>query len=135
MVAENDIEKNASHYEELIKKEVPHSCVDLVMLGMGEDGHTASLFPHSQGLNVDNRLVIANFVPSKKTYRMTMTFYCINLARQAVFYVLGSSKSEMVKTILTPGFSHKDFPATLVGSEVNPALFILDHEATKDFKI
>lgn len=129
MVAEENIVDNAAAYEILIKKIVPHATFDLIMLGMGDDGHTASLFPHTDGLKVDNRLVIKNHVAQKNCDRMTFTFPLINQARVAVFYVIGNGKKEMVKTILTKNFHHLDFPATLVGSEKNPALWILDHNA------
>ena len=71
------------------------------MLGMGDDGHTASLFPETKGLTIQDRLVIANEVPQKHTWRMTFTFPLINRAKLAVFYVLGESKKERLKAVLT----------------------------------
>ena len=130
MVAEKNIQENAQHYEDLIGKIVPDYSLDLIMLGMGEDGHTASLFPHTEALKIENRFVVQNFVPSKNTYRMTFTFPLLHLAKNCVFYVMGKSKQEMVKTVLTKNFHHLDYPASMVGTTKVPAIWILDKEAS-----
>ncbi len=123
MVAEKEIEQNALAYEKLIKG---HE-FDLVMLGMGEDGHTASLFPGTEGLKVKNRLVIANYIPQKNTWRMTLTFECINAASHIAIYVLGKSKQEMVKQTLTS--QEGLYPIEHIGTEQHKALWILDDAA------
>src|SRR6185369_8606463 len=89
MVAETDIEKHALQYEKKILKTLQGQSFDLIMLGMGEDGHTASLFPETEALKAKGRLVVANHVPQKETWRMTLTFDCINDAANTVFYVMG----------------------------------------------
>ncbi len=126
MVAEKDIEQNALNYETLIKSHLKGRGFDLVMLGMGEDGHTASLFPETEGLNSTGRLVIANYVPQKNTWRMTLTFECINKARHIAIYVLGKSKQEMLKSCL----SDKGlYPIESIGTEQSKALWIVDDAA------
>lgn len=127
MVAEVDIEKNAKQYEQKIRSILDDHAFDLVMLGMGEDGHTASLFPGTEALNASGRLVVANHIPQKETWRMTLTFECINDASQTVFYVMGASKAEMVaKVFSTP----PTLPCQLVGTPDHPALWISDEAAT-----
>lgn len=130
MVAEKSIEKNAQAYEDLIRKLVPNCSFDLILLGMGDDGHTASLFPHTEALKVENRLVVQNYVPAKKTWRMTFTYPLLHLAKACVFYAMGSGKKEMVKTVLCKNFSHLDYPASIVGNKETPAIWILDKEAS-----
>ncbi|NGX57435.1 MAG: 6-phosphogluconolactonase, partial [Chlamydiae bacterium] len=71
MHGETDPQKAADDYNQLIIERVPEQKFDLVMLGMGEDGHTASLFPGTEGLKVEDRWVIANYVPQKETWRLS----------------------------------------------------------------
>ncbi|MBS0622833.1 MAG: 6-phosphogluconolactonase [Verrucomicrobia bacterium] len=119
MEAESDIEVHAAAYEHLLKEKVG-GVLDLTILGMGEDGHTASLFPGTEGLDVYDRLVIANEVPEKKTLRMSFTYPCINASRQVVIYVLGASK----KGILTKALF--DVEANLPIQKIEDALWITD---------
>lgn len=130
MEAEIDIEENALKYEKAITKSIPTHHFDLVMLGMGEDGHTASLFPETHGLKVQGRLVIANYVPQKKTWRMSLTFECINSAKDIAIYVIGQSKAPMVKTVLEGRYQPDLYPIQQVGTPEHKALWILDKGAS-----
>lgn len=73
---------------------------DLILLGLGEDGHTASLFPDSEALKASNELVAANYVAKLDTWRLTYTYPLINAARQILFMVSGESKAEVVKKVI-----------------------------------
>ncbi len=133
MYAERDIDQEAIQYEALIKANM--EAFDLVMLGMGDDGHTASLFPHTKALNITDRLVAANFVPEKNTWRMTLTYEGIHRARNIVFYVLGDSKSAMVKHVLTDPLDIRTYPAQGVGRTSLKALWLLDQPAASQLGI
>lgn len=126
MPTEGDLQADALAYEQLIISKLPKRAFDLVMLGMGEDGHTASLFPHTQGLHVEDRLVIANFIPNKNVWRMTLTFPCINAAEHIVIYVLGSSKEGMLKRVLSKPYEPDLLPAQRLGTIQHKALWIKD---------
>lgn len=128
MQAEHNIQKMAKEYEKLVKKEI-NGIFDLVMLGMGDDGHTASLFPDTQALKEGESLVTANEVLQKKTWRMTLTFPCINQSRNIAFYVIGPSKQEMLRKVLLPTPGSETYPSQLVGAEKNKALWIVDEKA------
>jgi len=129
MVAEENIKENALAYEQFIEEKLGKQLFDLVMLGMGDDGHTASLFPGTKALDQQDRFVVENHVPQKDTWRMTFTYTCINQSKQACFYVLGKNKQEMVKKIL---INKEDFPSSHIGTENHRALWILDDEAMGD---
>lgn len=126
MKAEENIEQNALDYEKQIRKTLQGRSFDLVMLGMGEDGHTASLFPGTEALQSKGRLAVANTVPQKNTERMTLTFECINSAAHIVFYVLGEAKKEMLHKVFTTA---PQLPCQKAGTDVNPALWIADDAA------
>ncbi len=130
MKAEESIEKNALDYEKLILSHIPNRVLDAVLLGMGEDGHTASLFPTTHGLNVQNRLVIGNFIPQKDAWRMTLTFDCINASRHILIYVLGKGKAEMVERVLLGPYVPDLLPIQRVGTPTHRALWILDTDAS-----
>ena len=105
------------------------------MLGMGEDGHTASLFPKTHGLHSLNRLVVANFVPQKNTWRITFTFEYINSAKNTVIYVLGKNKAPMLKKVLTSPYQPDLLPIQRIGTPEHKALWIVDKEALGDIGI
>lgn len=133
MEADNDIEESAKVYDKLIGATVPQKKFDLVMLGMGDDGHTASLFPKTHGLHTNERLAIANYIPQKNTWRMTLTYDCINSAHNIVVYVLGKGKAAMLKSVIAVN-SHYDpdtYPIQRIGTPSNKALFVLDKDAAE----
>lgn len=132
MPAENDVEKGAKIYEMLILEKVPLGEFDLVMLGMGEDGHTASLFPKTHALHSEDRLVVANYVPQKNEWRMSLTFKCINSARNQTIYIIGKSKASMLKHILTAPYQPDELPVQRVGTPARKALWIVDNDAAKE---
>ncbi len=129
MMAEKEIEKHASLYEKTLRDILGDRSLDFVMLGMGEDGHTASLFPNTQALKAKGKLVVANYVPQKSTWRMTLTFEAINAATHIAFYVMGESKRKMLSHVLS---SPPSLPCQFVGTPANPALWIADEAASKD---
>jgi len=95
----------AERYEQLIRDKVDALCdgvpsLDLILLGMGGDGHTASLFPFTDALKETERLVISHFVPVLGRRRMTFTFPLINAARNIVALVTGADKAEAIAAIM-----------------------------------
>lgn len=130
MRAEFDIEKNALDYEDKIRHITGKHLFDLVMLGIGEDGHTASLFPNTNALSITDRLVVANHVPQKNTDRMTFTFSCINKSANIAVYALGKNKEEIVPKILKAPIV-SEYPASRIGTPQAPALWILDEFSSR----
>lgn len=128
MTAEANIEENAKEYEKIIEKTLKGKPFDLVMLGLGEDGHTASLFPNTEGLKIKDRQVIANHVPQHNTWRMTMTLPYINKAAHIVFYVLGAGKKHILSQVLQKN-APPTYPAQFVGTKENRSLWIIDEAA------
>lgn len=129
MPAEHDAEEGAIVYEMLIRERTPSGAFDLVMLGMGEDGHTASLFPKTHGLHTEDRLVIANYIQQKNEWRMSLTFECINAARHPAIYLIGNNKAEMFKYVLTAPYQPDELPIQRVGTPEHKALWIVDDAA------
>lgn len=102
---------------------------DLVLLGMGPDGHTASLFPGTAGLNEKNRLVIANWVEKLKTNRLSFTLPVLNAARCVAFLVSGTDKASVLKSVLQDNVSGEQYPSKLVNPENGKLIWFLDRAA------
>jgi 6-phosphogluconolactonase len=99
---------------------------DLIMLGMGEDGHTASLFPHSPGLNERKALVVANPVPKLDTTRLTFTLPVINNAARVWFLVTGGTKANVLKAVLEGPRQPETLPSQLINPTDGELCFLLD---------
>jgi 6-phosphogluconolactonase len=100
---------------------------DLILLGMGPDGHTASLLPDSEALKESSKLVVANWVEKFKAYRITFTFPVLNHAAEVMFLVSGADKAVMVHQVLE-GKNTLPFPAQQVEPE-GRLLWMLDEAA------
>lgn len=87
---------------------------DLIHLGIGEDGHTASLFPRTKALDIADRLVVANPVEKLDTVRLTLTAPVINASRSVVFLVAGEGKAEALAEILEGAAEARDYPSKLI---------------------
>jgi 6-phosphogluconolactonase len=110
-------EEAAQAYEEELRtffrtEDVPR--FDLILLGVGADGHTASLFPETPALEVHDRWVVANPVPGLDTTRITLTVPVINAARAVIFLVAGENKAEALRKILEGDADPRVYPAKLV---------------------
>ncbi len=118
----------ASEYEQTIiavtKQTLPR--LDLIFLGLGTDGHTASIFPGSEVLNETERLVAAPYVEKFKSYRITMTLPLLNNGASIVFLVSGAEKAEIVKQVLQ---GENKYPAQAVNPTQGELIWMLDKDA------
>jgi 6-phosphogluconolactonase len=123
--AAEDYESKLRAFFQLAPAECPR--FDLIFLGLGQDGHTASLFPGSAALSESTRLVVANWVEKFQAFRITLTFPVLNAADQAVFLVSGESKARIVKEIFTSPTSA--YPSQMVHPREGRLLWMLDQPA------
>jgi 6-phosphogluconolactonase len=136
MPAENpDADSAAREYEATLRKffqmepgQVP--IFDLILLGMGPDGHTASLFPGTAGLQEKSRLVIANWVEKLKTSRLTLTLPVLNAARCVAFLVSGTDKAAVLRTVLEDEDAPAEqYPSKLVRPNNGRLVWLVDRAA------
>jgi 6-phosphogluconolactonase len=129
---EKDANSAALNYEQTLQKffslrpgEYPR--FDLVLLGLGPDGHTASLFPSSSALNEKSRLVVANWVDKFQTNRITFTLPVLNGSACAMFLVSGADKSKIVHEVLEN--ENANLPSQKVRPSDGRSLWLLDRAA------
>lgn len=119
-------EEAAASYErelrEFFAEEPP--VLDLVMLGIGPDGHTASLFPGTPALEVTDRLAVANPVPKLDTTRITLTAPILSAAREVLFLVAGGDKAGALAGILDGDADPREYPAKLVRPPGGPTWMV-----------
>jgi 6-phosphogluconolactonase len=102
---------------------------DLIALGMGPDGHTASLFPRTEALNETGRLVTANHVPQKDAWRVTLTWPVINHASSVFFLIAGADKAVALSEVLTGPHDPQRLPSQLIWPSSGILTLILDKAA------
>jgi 6-phosphogluconolactonase len=95
---------------------------DLLLLGMGGDGHTASLFPGSKALRETERRVVANYVEKFESWRLTMTYPLINAAREVCFLIKGDDKAAVAKAVIN---GDEQYPAAKVRPTSGKLTFLL----------
>ena len=101
---------------------------DLILLGLGPDGHTASLFPDSPALEEQSRLVVANWVAKFNAHRITFTFPVLNRAAEIIFLASGADKADMVRQVLE-GKNTPPLPSQRVQPSDGKLLWMLDEAA------
>jgi 6-phosphogluconolactonase len=134
MEGELDPEEAAARYESELRNsfrlegaEIPR--FDLIALGMGKDGHTASLFPHTQAIHELSRLVTANHIPEKDAWRITLTWPVINHASSVFFVAGGADKALILKEVLTGPRDLDRLPSQLIWPVSGILTLILDKSA------
>jgi 6-phosphogluconolactonase len=103
--------------------------LDLVMLGLGPDGHTASLFPRSTALKATDELAVSTWVEKLAAYRLTLTARAINAARRVVFLVVGHDKKDALEVVLQGPRDPSRLPAELVAPDEGELLWLVDRAA------
>ncbi len=126
----NTPQESANEFSKLIKKIFNNAtpCFDLILLGLGEDGHTASLFPGTHSLHVRNSL--ATVSTGKAQERITLTAGVLSAASKVVFLVSGEGKQTALKRLLDPNESFERTPAKLVNPDSEIVLLVDKAAAT-----
>jgi len=133
-----DLEAAAAGYEIEVREafgvesEGAAPAFDLILLGMGPVGHTASLFPQTTALEETTRWVVANDVPQLKTRRMTMTTPLINAARTVLFLVAGEAKASVLFEVLYGERAPEIYPSQLIVPAAGSLIFLLDRAAAAE---
>ncbi|HKX74567.1 MAG TPA: 6-phosphogluconolactonase [Acidimicrobiia bacterium] len=125
-------EESAAHYEATLRSLHPQDHQpDLVLLGIGGDGHTASLFPSTAALHVERRWYVANHVTHLDTWRLTATVPFLHQARLVYFLVAGADKAETLAAIA----AGEDFPATIVAAGAKEVTWLVDEAAASKLSL
>lgn len=134
MEGELDPQEAAARYETAIRgqfrlegAEVP--TFDVLSLGMGDDGHTASLFPHTEAIHELGRIVVANHVPQKDTWRITLTWPVIVQARDIFFLIGGKDKADPLHRVLEGPYDPETLPSQLIQPRSGLLRMLLDKDA------
>lgn len=120
----------AAEYETAIKNALGKNiAIDLTLLGMGDDGHTASLFPGTQILEENKKLVKEVWVESKETWRISFTYPLINRSKEIMFLIAGENKAPVIKQIFSNRKLKTPYPVQAVQPKKGNIIWMLDEAA------
>ena len=123
----------ASVFDTVSDGDVP--CFDLVLLGMGADGHTASLFPHADALRETERWVVPTRMSQSDSLRLTLTPTIINNARNVLFLVAGADKAETLAQVCNGPYEPKRLPAQLIRPASGNITWLIDQSAARQLPL
>jgi 6-phosphogluconolactonase len=126
MAGELPDEQAAKEYGQLLKEKFGDGGLDMVLLGMGDDGHTASLFPETEALDERKHRAVANHVPKLNASRITLTAPFINRAREVIILVAGDSKAKRVQEVLEGPRDPRRLPVQLIEPAEGTLTWLLD---------
>ena len=131
-----DAEKAALEYEQVLRayfqlKDGEYPCFDLVLLGMGDEGHTLSLFPGTKALHPGERIVVRNWVGKFYTERITLTAEAVNHANRVMFLITRADKAPALKAVLEGPYEPEQLPAQFIQPTSGNALWLIDRDAAK----
>jgi 6-phosphogluconolactonase len=129
MRGESDPQQAAIEYGRRLKTDFGDGGLDLVLLGMGDDGHTASLFPGTAALSETHHRCLANFVPKLNVWRITMSAPFINRARRVAILVAGPSKTARIAQVLDGPRDPINLPIQLIDPSQGELLWLMDQAA------
>lgn len=122
----------AVSYNALLKEKVGESgAMDLILLGMGGDGHTASLFPGTAVLDEKEKWVAAYYLEAQQMYRITLTAPFLNKAKKIIVLTFGDAKAEALKEVLKGEYNPSVYPSQLLNPAEGELLFLVDEKAAK----
>jgi 6-phosphogluconolactonase len=131
-----DTEKAALEYEQVLRayfqlKDGEFPRFDLVLLGMGDEGHTLSLFPGTKALHAHGRVVVRNWVGKFYTERITLTAEAVNHANRVMFLITRADKAPALKAVLEGPYEPEQLPAQFIQPASGNALWLIDRDAAK----
>ena len=137
MTGEGDAAANARLYEDELRSffnDAPWPALDLVLLGLGDDGHTASLFPGTTGLNERGAWVAAIWVEKFNTFRLTLTAPAINHAARVAFIVTGAGKASVLAEVVEGPRDPQRLPSQLIEPRTGTLDWFVDEAAASQLK-
>lgn len=121
----------AAEYDALLRSFFAIDGPDVVLLGLGDDAHTASLFPHTAALSADDKLCVSNWVEKLKATRLTMTASFLNRAHEVIFLVAGATKADAVRQVLEGESDPDRLPAQRIKPSDGQLIWLLDVQAAE----
>lgn len=134
--SDSDIKRASETYQKTIQKvfalkkgQIP--VFDLMTIGMGEDGHTASLFPHNEAVHNTDSLACSVHIPDKKPDRITLTPPVLRSAAQIIALIMGEKKAEILKKVFTAPIDEVQYPIQILWPVLDKVTWLIDNQAAR----